>query len=121
MRRMKRKTRRSSRERMKFIVTQSFKVERNDGVINNFGASKVRMQGLNGQPDSVEYQVETPEFTIKPEFAPNPPQTEPTPQPAPQTTTEPEKKGKGWKFWLGIALAGVAAAGVGTYMFNNKK
>ena len=47
MRRMKRKTRRSSRERMKFIVTQSFKVERNDGVINNFGASKVRMQGLN--------------------------------------------------------------------------
>jgi len=53
--------------------------------------------------------------------APKPPKTEPTPQPAPQTTTEPEKKGKGWKFWLGIALAGVAAAGVGTYMFNNKK
>ncbi len=33
----------------------------------------------------------------------------------------PEKKGKGWKFWLGIALAGVAAAGVGTYMYNSKK
>ena len=87
---------------------------RNKGSVNDFRHSKF-------ETIVEEIKIQIP-FSEEPLYeAPKPPKTEPTPQPAPQTTTEPEKSGLSWKFWVGIALAGVAAAGIGTYMFNNKK
>ena len=89
-------------------------------VYNNYG-NEAKFENPTFEMIVEEFKIQIP-LSDEPLYeAPKPPQTEPTPQPAPQTTNEPEKKGKGWKFWVGLALAGVAAAGIGTYMLNNKK
>ena len=47
--------------------------------------------------------------------------TEPISESTHMTTEEPKKSGLGRKFWVGVALAGIAAAGVGIFIFNKKQ
>lgn len=89
-------------------------------VYNNYG-NEAKFENPRFETIVEEVKIQIPLSEESHYEAPKPPKTEPTPQPASQTTNEPEKKGKGWKFWVGLALAGVAAAGIGTYMLNNKK
>ena len=117
MRHMSRKARRSSNQKSRFFVTQSFTVERNSGVINNFGGSKVKMKNLNGQPDYVEFQVEPPVNDVKPEFVEEPVVVQEVVS-EPQTVDETEQTSSKMWFW-GVAIA-VAAIGIGIIANKNK-
>ena len=117
MRHISKKARRSSNQKSRFFVTQSFTVERNSGVINNFGGSKVKMKNLNGQPDYVKFQVEPPVNEVKPEFVEEPVVVQEVVS-EPQTVDKTEQTSS--KKWLwGVAIA-AAAVGIGILTIRSK-